>query len=111
MHKGNISPVFTRIIEIEDELRKYALLYGVTVKIETCLSEAPSNQGKAASETTLYNREKKYKHDHYYDGRDELHDGRFRTIKPEEIRIRKKADVCDKNCFKCVFEDCMRDIF
>lgn len=108
MIKKTTKKVLNRIYEIEEELREIALLYDVTVNIETCLSAAPANKYKAASETTLCINEEKYKHNHYFDGRDDLHDGKFKTVNPEDIIIQMKADICDEDCFHCAYSDCMR---
>ena len=96
-----------RIWKIEKELREISEMYGVEISIETYARRTP---GKtiAASETFLRNYGKKYRHNHYFDGRESLEDGKHRTVRPENIKFEMQFNGCDENCFDCPYPDCLK---
>ena len=99
-----------RIWEIMEELREITTIYGAEFKIETVFPVNYKKQVRSASEAkiTMKERGRIYYLNHYFDGREDLYDGRRRTVKREKLPLKMYFHGCDENCLECEYPDCQR---
>lgn len=94
---------YKRITEMAAELRRMTQIYGIAFRIETYISDA----GETASESDFCCGDKKYRHDHFFNGRESF-TNRHREVTPAEMELKIRFNGCDGDCFRCIYPDCLK---